>query len=162
MSSMNVVVIVGNVGKMGDGSFAMSQDGMARLSFSVALNSVRKNNGTKEEKTSWVDVTAWGQLAQNLQPYITQGTKVAVRGKLEQQNWTDSQTGQARSKLVVMAGDIELISSKTQAPTNQVPQQNYQQNQYPQQNQQPMYNQVPQQNYQQNQYPNQNQQGYHQ
>ena len=152
--SINVVAISGNCTR--DASLRSTQGGTAVLTFGVAVNERRKNPQTDEWENvpQFVDCTLFGNRATALQQYLTKGTKVAVYGKLRYSSWDDN--GQKRSKLEVIAEEVEFLSPREGG--QQVPQQ--QQYVSPQQYQQlaqqsyaapapqPAY-QAPQQQYQQ-------------
>ena len=130
--------------------------------FGLAMNRVWTSNGQKNEKTTFIDVTVWGKMAENLSKYTKKGHRLGIVGRLEQDTWTDKQTGGKRSKLYVVAESFQFLETNKNQQNQgqgQYQQQNYQQNyQQPQQNyQQQNYQQPPQQQYQQPQYQNQGQ-----
>jgi single-strand DNA-binding protein len=65
-----------------------------------------------EEQTSFFDVTAWGELADNSAASLSKGNKVVVVGRLEQQEWTDKNDGSTKRKVVVIADDIAVSLRK--------------------------------------------------
>lgn len=131
--AVNIVAIAGNLTR--DGELRQMQDGTAILSFGVAVNERRKNGqtGQWEDAPVFVDCTVWGNRASAIAPYMLKGTKVAVQGKLRYSTWQDRQTGQNRSKLDVTVREIEFMSAKSGAQSQQQqaqayqPQQGYQQ-----------------------------------
>lgn len=65
-----------------------------------------------EEQTSFFDLTAWGELADNAAASLSKGNKVVVVGRLEQQEWTDKNDGSTKKKIVVIADDIAVSLRK--------------------------------------------------
>lgn len=105
--SINTVTISGNLTR--DAEVKRTSSGMAIVTFSVAVNERRKNNQTGEwdNYANYVDVTWFGTYAEKCAGSMTKGTKVCVDGKLRQSRW-QTQDGQNRSKLEVIADEVEL------------------------------------------------------
>lgn len=104
---MNVVVISGGLG--GDPQVRSTQGGTTVMSFSVAVGDRRRNGqtGEWEDVTHWVDVVLFGKRAESLSRFLRKGMKVVVSGRLSQSRWEDK-SGNKRSKLEVVATDVEL------------------------------------------------------
>ena len=105
--SINHVTISGNLTR--DAEIKRTASGMAIVSFMVAVNERRKNNQTGEwdNYANFVDVTWFGTYAEKCAATLTKGSKVCVAGKLRQSRW-QTQDGQTRSKLEVIADEVEL------------------------------------------------------
>lgn len=105
--SINKTIISGNLTR--DAEVKRTQSGMAIVTFCVAVNERRKNNQTGEwdDYANFVDVTWFGTYAEKCAATLTKGSKVCVAGKLRQSRWT-TQDGQNRSKLEVIAEEVEL------------------------------------------------------
>lgn len=121
--SINVVVISGNLTR--DPELRHTNGGTAILSFGVAVNDRRRNPHTQEweDYPNFVDVTVFGARAEALSRYLSKGTKVALSGKLRYSSW--ERDGQKRSKLEVIAEEIEFLSrdgdvARTAAPQARV------------------------------------------
>lgn len=104
---MNVVAISGGLGR--DPELKSTQDGTSVLNFSVAVSDGRKNRqtGQWEEMTHWIDVVMFGRRADSLSKILRKGMRVVVTGKLSQSRWEDK-NGNKRSKIEVIANDVEL------------------------------------------------------
>lgn len=100
----NTVTISGNL--TADPEIRSAPSGAAVASFTVAHNrSWTDNKGERQEKTSFIDVTAWERLAENAVESLTKGTRVIVEGRLEQETWED-QDGNKRSKVRIVADEL--------------------------------------------------------
>jgi len=113
MASFNKVIIAGHLTR--DPDVRYLPNGTAVCDFSVAVNRKwydQQSNTTKEE-VSFVDLTVFGKQAENLQQYQSKGGNVLVEGRLKQETWNDKQTGQARSKLKVIAEGVTYLGSKS-------------------------------------------------
>ena len=104
---MNVVVISGGLGR--DPEVKQTQSGSTIMNFSVAVSDRRKNGqtGQWEEVTHWVDCVMFGKRAESLSRFLRKGMKVTISGRLQQNRWEDKQ-GNKRSKIEVVANDVEL------------------------------------------------------
>ena len=107
MAMDNSVTITGNATREPELRFTPS--GQAVASFGVAVNRRWQNRQTQEweEATSFIDVTAWAQLAENAAESVGRGTRVTVTGRLDQRSW-ETQDGDKRSKVEIVADDIAI------------------------------------------------------
>ncbi len=108
---INRVVISGNLTR--DPELKATSSGMSVLKLGVAVNDRRKNQqtGEWEDFPNFVDVTVFGQRGESLSRFLEKGSKVAIEGKLRWSQW-ENQQGEKRSKLEVIADDIEFLSSR--------------------------------------------------
>lgn len=109
--SINKVIITGNLTR--DPELRSTASGMNVLKIGVAVNDRRKNQSTGEweEVPNFVDVTVFGNRAEPLSRFLSKGAKVAIEGKLRWSQWENPQ-GEKRSKLEVVADEIEFMSSR--------------------------------------------------
>lgn len=133
-NDLNKVCVIGNLTR--DIELSFLQNGTPKGNVSIAVNRGKKSaDGQWVEEASYFDVLIWGQTAQNLQQYLTKGKKIAVCGYLKQDRWQDQQTGQNRSRIYIVAEDVQLLGGQSQngngQPQFQSVQQNYQQPQKP-------------------------------
>ena len=49
--------------------------------------SYKKKDGSKEEKTEWHNIVAWGALAKICAEYVTKGMILYVEGKMTTRQW---------------------------------------------------------------------------
>lgn len=104
--SINRVVISGNLTR--DPEVRTTASGMPIMSLGVAVNDRRKNNqtGEWEDYANFIDCTMFGSRAQNIQRFLSKGTKVTIEGKLRWSQW--EKDGQKRSKIEVIVDDIDF------------------------------------------------------
>lgn len=106
MSDKNYVFIGGNLTR--DAELKYTASGMAVLKCSVACNrSHKKPDDTWENIASFFDVTWFGKMAEKKVSSLVKGVRVDITGSLNQERW--EQDGQARSKVAVIAENIEII-----------------------------------------------------
>ena len=95
MSSVNKVIILGNLGK--DPEARSFQNGGEVVNFSVATAEQWKDrDGNRQERTQWHNVAIFSEgLAKVAKSYLRKGSKVYLEGQLETRKWQD-QSGQDR------------------------------------------------------------------
>jgi len=109
--SINRVIISGNLTR--DPELRSTPSGMAVLKMGMAVNDRRKNqqSGEWEDVPNFVDVTMFGARGEAVSRFLSKGSKVAIEGKLRWSSWETPQ-GDKRSKLEVIADEIEFMSSR--------------------------------------------------
>jgi len=111
---INTVTIVGNLGQ--DPEIRYTASGVPVASFTVAVNEVYKGkDGQKVKKVHWFRVSAFQRLAEVICEYCAKGSKVGVRGQLQQRSWQDSE-GLNHSLVEIRARELELLSGKNGNP----------------------------------------------
>ncbi|NTW28266.1 MAG: single-stranded DNA-binding protein [Coriobacteriia bacterium] len=110
--SINRVCISGNLTR--DPELRSTGGGMAILQMGVAVNDRRKNaqSGEWEDFPNYVDVVVFGARGESLSRFLSKGSKVFVEGKLRWSQWTDKNSGDKRSKIEVVADDIEFMTPR--------------------------------------------------
>jgi len=107
--SFNQVILMGNLTR--DPELKAIPSGQSVVSFSLALNrSYKDQSGEWKEATDYVDVTAWGPLAERVAQYCQKGKQVLVNGRIQSRSW--EQDGQKRSKVEVLAQDVTFLGGK--------------------------------------------------
>ncbi|MDO9585682.1 MAG: single-stranded DNA-binding protein [Syntrophales bacterium] len=111
---INTVTIVGNLGQ--DPEIRYTPNAVPIANFTIAVNEVYKGkDGQKVKKTHWFRVTAFQRLAEIVGEYCTKGSKVGIRGQLQQCTWQDNEGGN-HSLVEIRARELELLSGKNGNP----------------------------------------------
>jgi single-strand DNA-binding protein len=111
MASFNSVVLMGNLCR--DPELRFTPSGLAIASISLAINRKWKDaNGELKEEVSFIDCTAFGKTAEVAGQYVKKGNPLHLSGRLKQEQWDDKQTGQKRSKIVVIVDSLQLMGGK--------------------------------------------------
>jgi single-strand DNA-binding protein len=110
--SINRVCISGNLTR--DPEMRSTGSGMAIMQLRMAVNDRRKNpqTGEWEDAPNYVGVVVFGQRAESLSRFLSKGSKIIVDGKLRWSEWDDKTSGEKRSKLEVVADDIDFASGR--------------------------------------------------
>ena len=116
MASLNKVQLIGNLGK--DPEVRYTPDGKAVVSFSMAMSDKYKNGaGEMVDRTEWMDVVAFGNVAEICKKFLTKGAKAYVEGRFSTNKWTDRE-GNQRTKIQVILNNLILLSPKRQGAGN--------------------------------------------
>jgi len=116
MSSVNKVIIVGNVGK--DPEIRHTQDGKAIVNLSIATSETwrDKASGERKEKTEWHRVVIFNEgIAKVAEAYVKKGSKLYIEGQLQTRKWTDKDGVEKYSTEVVLqnyGGALVLLGEK--------------------------------------------------
>lgn len=110
--SINRVVISGNLTR--DPELRSTASGMSVLQLGIAVNDRKKNaqTGEWEDVPNFFDVIVFGSRGESLSRFLSKGSKVAIEGKLRWSQWEDKNGGGKRSKVEIIADDIEFMSSR--------------------------------------------------
>jgi len=101
----NTTTLAGNLTR--DPEIRYTRDGHANATFGLAVTR-RFQHGRDpewEETTSFFDVVAWRELAENVALSLVKGSRIVVTGRLEQHSW-ETDAGERRSRVEVVAEDI--------------------------------------------------------
>ena len=101
----NSITVVGNLTREPELKFLNSGLASIRLSVAVSRRWMNKQTNDWEERTSYFDVSALGQLAENAANSLVKGARVLVTGRLEQRSW-DTPEGEKRYIVEINADEI--------------------------------------------------------
>jgi len=77
-----------------------------------------KTTGEKVERTEWHRIVFHAKLAEIAAQYLRKGSKVYVEGSIKTQKWKDKDSGQDRYMTEIVAQNLQMLDSKTDANTN--------------------------------------------
>ena len=116
--SINTVHLGGNCTRDPQVRFLANEK--AVCNFGIAINRTWKDaNGEKKEDVTFCDVTAWGRTGELCGQYLTKGSPVYVQGRLHTESWDDKATGQKRSKLVIVADNVQFLGQREAKPAGE-------------------------------------------
>ena len=117
-SGMNEVILIGNVTR--DPELRYTPAGDAVLGLGLAVNETwNDRQGQRQEKTHWIDVTLWRDLAEAMKD-LHKGDPVLVQGRLMNEAWTDKD-GNKRNSTKVEASRVEALTRGTGSAESQSP-----------------------------------------
>ena len=123
------------IGRLGDNpKMQNTQSGDAMATFSIAVSEkYNDRNGNRTEKTEWINVQAFGKLAEIMGQYLSKGSQVFISGKLQSRKYT-GQDGVERTAVSILARDMSMLGGGQQSQQGGYAPQNApqaQQRQYP-------------------------------
>ena len=107
MAGLNKIMVIGNLG--GDPEMRYTPSGTPVTSFSVAVNrSYTRQDGERVEETEWFRVSAWRQLAEQANQYLSKGRLAYVEGRLRSRSFQGND-GQTRFVNEIDANQIVFL-----------------------------------------------------
>lgn len=97
---MNLIAFHGRLTR--DPELRTTASGKNVTNFSVAIN--------EGQETTFMNVTAWGKLADTVKEYCSKGKEVIVQGRVKQENW--EKDGNKQSRLITVADRVQFLGSK--------------------------------------------------
>jgi single-strand DNA-binding protein len=107
-TDINCVVLIGRLTQ--DAELKYTNSGIPVSKVRIAVNTKRKKEGQWTEEGNFFDVVIWGKFAEALQPYLLKGKPIGVQGELRQSRW--EQDGQPRSRVEIVANNIQLLGGR--------------------------------------------------
>lgn len=112
MSSVNKVILIGNLGR--DPELRYTKNGQAVANFSLATSdNFTSKDGQREERTEWHRIVAWGKTAELCTQYLTKGRTAYIEGQLRTREWEDKE-GHKRQTTEVHAQTVQFIGPRGQ------------------------------------------------
>ena len=99
----NSITVVGNLTR--DPELRYTQSGKATVTVGLAVNRRYQVNGEWQEQTSYMNVVAWDQLAENIAASLTKGSRVLVSGRLDVREY-EAREGGKRTAVEIVADEI--------------------------------------------------------
>ena len=110
--SINIVVVTGNLTRDPE----LRQAGSTSvLQLGIAVNDRIKENDEWVDRPNFFDVIVWGKHGESLSKMLSKGQKVTISGRLRWSSWENNE-GEKRSKVEIVANDVEFMSRKSDAP----------------------------------------------
>ncbi len=110
MKDLNTVSLVGRLTR--DAELRYTNSGMPICNFSIANNYSKKQGDQWTEEVNFFDVVVFGRQGEAVNNYLKKGKQVAVQGELRQDRW--EQDGQRRSKVQVIASNLQLLGGRAE------------------------------------------------
>ena len=116
MSSVNKVILVGNLGR--DPEIRFAQNGNKIASFSIATSETwkDKNSGERKEKTEWHRIAVFSEgLATIAENYLKKGSKVYIEGSLQTRKWQGNDGVDKYTTEVVLqgyGGELKMLDGR--------------------------------------------------
>lgn len=116
MSSVNKVILVGNVGNDPEVRTFGNGGKVANLSIATSETWRDKQSGERKERTEWHRVAVFGEgLVGVVERYIKKGSKLYIEGKLQTRKWQDRDGNDKYTTEIVLQGlgsNLTMLDSK--------------------------------------------------
>lgn len=111
MADFSSVVIVGRLTR--DPQLRYAPNGAPVCSLSVATSRrFRREGGERAETTTFIDVDVWRRMAEICAQFLKKGREVLILGSLRQSRWKDPKTQEPRSKIRVVAQQVQFLGPR--------------------------------------------------
>ena len=104
MSSVNKVILIGNLGADPEVRRTNSGDPIANLRVATTEKWKDKQTGERQERTEWHTVAIFGPVAEVAERYLRKGSKIYLEGQLQTRKWQDRDGNDRYSTEVVLRG----------------------------------------------------------
>lgn len=107
MALVSALTIAGNL--TSDPEVRQDRNGKSVCRIRIASTSRRFNKDTKEYEdgpVNYISCVAFGAMADNIASTLSKGMRVVVHGELKQDDWTDKESGVAKTDKSVLIDDI--------------------------------------------------------
>ena len=112
MANLNKVLLMGNLTRDPQAR-AVQQTGMPVCDMGMAVNRRYKTqSGEEREDVVYVELIAYGHLADYCAKNMTKGTTIYMEGHLRYETWQDKDTGKNRSRLRVVVDTLLNLDRK--------------------------------------------------
>jgi len=109
MSSLNKIMLIGNLGKDPEVKYTPSGVNIAR--FSLATSDSVKKGDSWEEKTEWHNIVLFGKMAETAGNYLKKGSTVYIEGRISTNSWEDDK-GIKKYRTEILGSSMKIISKK--------------------------------------------------
>ncbi|MCQ2377636.1 MAG: single-stranded DNA-binding protein [Victivallaceae bacterium] len=111
MATLNKVFLLGNLTRDPDLRGLPSGQNVCELRMAVGRR-YQNSSGQEVDETCFVDVVVWGRTAANCKQFLSKGSQVMVEGRLQLDQWEDRNGGGQRSRLRVVAEQVQFMSRR--------------------------------------------------
>jgi single-strand DNA-binding protein len=109
MPALNRVQLIGRLGRDPESHFTPTGKKVAHFTIAVS-NQWDGRDGEMKEYTEWVNIEAWGRLAQVCQEYLHKGSLIYLEGRLKTNKYEVN--GEPRYFTKVVASALEFLDTK--------------------------------------------------
>lgn len=107
---MNKAIMIGRLTRDPEIRYSQGANGTTIARFSLAVDRRWKREG--EPDADFFNCTAFGRQAEFVEKYMKKGTKIAITGRIQNDNYTD-RNGQKVYSVQIMVEEMEFAESKS-------------------------------------------------
>ena len=113
-NDLNQCNFIGRLGR--DPEMRTMPNGDQVANFSIACGWKSK----QKEGTEWINIVAFGKLAEIIGQYLNKGSKIYISGGMRTRKWQD-QSGADRYSVEIVAKDMIMLDSKGSENSSKLP-----------------------------------------
>jgi len=113
MAGVNKVILIGNLGADPETRYAPSGTAVTNFRIATTENWTNKE-GSKETRTEWHRIVAFGKLAEICGEYLSKGRQVYIEGKIQTRSW-DDRDGNKKYMTEIVANTMQMLGSARDA-----------------------------------------------
>ena len=113
MSSVNKVILLGNIGK--DPEVRETKAGNIVNLVMATSEKYTDKSGQKQENTEWHNLVVFGKLADVVAKYVKKGDKLYVEGSITTRKWEDKE-GNTRYNTEIKVRDLTILGGGEKKP----------------------------------------------
>lgn len=106
MSSVNKVILLGNIGK--DPEVRETKSGKVANMVMATSERYTDKSGQKQENTEWHNLVVFGKLADVVSKYVKKGDRLYVEGSITTRKWEDKE-GNTRYNTDIKVRDLTML-----------------------------------------------------
>lgn len=114
--AINKVIVIGNLGANPVTRALPSGQNVANFSLATT-DRFADRGGTKQERTEWHRIVAFGQLADICERFLNKGRQVYVEGSLTTRQYEAKDGSGKRYRTEIVARQIRFLGKNADAPT---------------------------------------------
>ncbi len=111
MSSVNKVIIIGNLGQDPEMRYLDGGSPVCNLSIATARKWKDKNSGEFKEEVEWHKCSVFGKTAENCGQYLVKGKQVYIEGRIKTRSW-DDKDGIKRYSTEIVAEQVTFLGGR--------------------------------------------------
>ena len=108
--SLNRINLIGRAGR--DPEVKFLDSGKVVCKFSIAVD-----RRSRSDEPDWFELEIWGKTAEVAGNFVRKGKQVGVVGSLKIDRWQDKNTGEERSRPLIVVDQLDLLGSKSDTET---------------------------------------------
>lgn len=113
---MNICIFAGRLGRDPEMQYTPAGTALTKLSLAVSEYAGKDENGKSAYETLWVDVTAWGKLAENTNNILSKGDSVTFQCSYQKRKYTTKEGTSGTSHNFKLEGFTKQSSSAKKEP----------------------------------------------
>lgn len=110
MSSVNKVILIGNLGKDPEVRYVNESTPVANFTLATT-ESYKDKNGNRQDVTEWHNIVVWRGLAEIAEKYLKKGKQIYVEGRIRTRSYDDKE-GIKRYVTEIVADTLNMLGKR--------------------------------------------------